>query len=480
LNNYTATVAWGDGSAAGAAAVTLAGNTFRVTGSHLYTQAGLYAVQVIVHDAGGSSATATTVAAVGTPDQRFVAQLYADLLGRPVDAGAYSFWSAALDQGSLSRNGLAQALLASPEYGADKVEQLYQSVLGRPADPAAVSFWTDFLGHGNTALQLRSILLGSDEYFSRRGGESNAGFLAALYQDVLSRPIDAGGKQAWTALLDQGVSRTAVAGAILVSPEAESAQIKALYQLFLQRPPNDTELTQRVQAFQQGTSNEQLTAALVAGVDYAQRAGGDANQQFVARLYRDLFHHDPDPDMLTTLTGLLDQASASRVGIVQALLGLPDYRTAVVGDLFNLLLHRPPDDPGLATYTTALAQGQTVEQVETRLVGSPEYYQNRGGGTNDGFLDALYQDALGRPVDALGRQVFDQALANGTTTAQVAAFIFGSAEYRGDLVQGLYQRFLHRAVDDASLNALVAALQQGARDEDVITQIVLTAEYFTE
>jgi hypothetical protein len=480
LSNYSATVDWGDGSGSQAAAVTLVGTTFQITGSHTYAQAGLYAVQITVRDAGGSTASASTVGAIGDPDARFVAQLYDDLLGRPVDLGAYAAWSAYLDQGSLSRTALVQTLIGSAEYRADKVAQLYLSVLGRPVDPAALTVWTNYLGQGNTALQLRSLLLGSDEYFNHKGGGTIDGFLAALYQDVLNRPIDVVGRQAWTALLNQGMTRSAVAAAILTSAEAETLQVKALYQLFLQRPPTDSELTQQVQALAQGTSLEQLTESLVSGTDYAQRAGGDANQLFVARLYQDLMHTAPDPGLLATLTAQLDSGSATRLQIVQGLLGSADYQTALVTDLFSLFLQRSPDASGLAAYTTDLAQGQTVEQVETLLVGSPEYYQNRGGGTNDGFLNALYQDALNRPVDPVGRQMFDQALASGTTTAQIAAIIFSSAEYQQDLVQNFYQRFLHRTADGVGLNAFTTALRQGARDADVITQLVVSVEYFTE
>jgi hypothetical protein len=480
LSNYSATVNWGDNSGDQAATVTLAGSTFQITGSHTYAQSGLYTIQIDVRDAGGSTATASTVGAIGDPDARFVAQLYADLLSRPVDPGAYAAGSAALDQGTVSRAGLAQAVVASAEYRADEVAQLYLSALGRSADPASLTFWTNYLSQGNTVLQLHSLLLGSEEYFTNRGGGTNNGFLAALYLDVLNRPIDPAGQQAWTALLNDGTSRSTVAADILSSPEADALQVKALYQLFLQRPPTDSELAQQVQALEQGTTTEQLIVSLVSGADYAQRAGGDANQLFVARLYQDLMHTAPDTGLLATLTAQLDSGSATRAQVVQGLLGSADYRAALVTDLFNLYLHRSPDPTGLATYTTDLAQGQTVEQVESQLVGSPEYYQNRGGGTNDGFLNALYPDALNRPVDPAGRQAFDQALASGTTTAQVAAIIFSSDEFRRDLVEGFYQRFLHRAADTAGLNALTTALAQGATDADVIAVLVLSAEYFTE
>ena len=109
-----------------------------------------------------------------------------------------------------------------------------------------------------------------------------------------------------------------------------------------------------------------------------------------------------------------------------------------------------------------------------------EYFATRGGGTNGGFVDALYLDALGRPADAGGLASFLGALANGMTRQSVADAIFHSDECRQDLVQTFYQRFLHRPADSAGLAAWTAALRNGMRDEDAIAQFVGSGEYFSQ
>ena len=133
---------------------------------------------------------------------------------------------------------------------------------------------------------------------------------------------------------------------------------------------------------------------------------------------------------------------------------------------------------GLSAFINLLGSGGTVEQLEAALSGSAEYFQNRGGGTNDGFLAALYQDALGRPLDGSGRASFTQALANRATRADVAGFIVTSSEFRQGLVQDYYQRFLHRNADSVGLSLFVNAFQNGARDQDVIAAIIGSDEYF--
>src|SRR5262249_43199605 len=95
-----------------------------------------------------------------------------------------------------------------------------------------------------------------------------------------------------------------------------------------------------------------------------------------------------------------------------------------------------------------------------------------------GFLDALYQDSLGRAVDAGARAAWDQALATGVTRTQVAALVLGSTEYKTDLVSSFYTSLLRRPADGVGLNALVAQLLAGVSDAQVVAELVSSDEYF--
>jgi hypothetical protein len=189
-----------------------------------------------------------------------------------------------------------------------------------------------------------------------------------------------------------------------------------------------------------------------------------------------LLNRPVDPSGLAFWTGLLAQGLGRNqvVGLIEA---SGEYRTDQVEGLYAHLLHRSADAGGLNAFVTFLGAGGTMEQAATLIAGSTEYFQNRGGGTSDGFLDALYQDALNRQVDAAGRAIFDQALAGGASPSEVAAAIFGSGEYLQDLVQGFYGHFLHRPADAGGLNGFAGALSQGARDQDVIAAILASGEY---
>jgi hypothetical protein len=202
-----------------------------------------------------------------------------------------------------------------------------------------------------------------------------------------------------------------------------------------------------------------------------------SNAAFVAQVYLDLFHRVADPSGTTTFNNALNQG-ASRTLVVQDMTASLEWRIDVVENLYSTLLHRVVDIPGLIVAVGFLEGGGTDEQLAATIAGSLEYFQNQGGGTNDGFLKALYQDVLGRAIDTSGQMTFSQALLAGMSRVQVAAALYTSPEYRQNLVEGYYMTYLRRAADSGGLNTFVSALQSGATDENVIAAIVGSDEYF--
>ena len=67
-SDFTATIAWGDGTAATAGTVaTNAGGGFKVTGTHTYSKTGSFTTTITINDVGGSTASATGTATVSPP-----------------------------------------------------------------------------------------------------------------------------------------------------------------------------------------------------------------------------------------------------------------------------------------------------------------------------------------------------------------------------------------------------------------------------
>jgi hypothetical protein len=200
---------------------------------------------------------------------------------------------------------------------------------------------------------------------------------------------------------------------------------------------------------------------------------------YVMQLYQDLLGRAADSASLESWSGQLDTGT-SRTQVALAIAHSQEYRQDEVQALYAHYLYRNADPAGLAAFTQVLANGGTLEQVAAEIVASPEYYQNRVGSTNVGFLAALYEDALGRPIDPTGEAFFSQGLAGGASRSQVAAALFASTEYRQDLVEGYYQSFLHRRADAAGLTSFVEALASSTPDEAVQATILGSEEFFTK
>jgi hypothetical protein len=132
---------------------------------------------------------------------------------------------------------------------------------------------------------------------------------------------------------------------------------------------------------------------------------------------------------------------------------------------------------GFAGRNDPLISGANAGRPVFGREGHEEWHERRQRGTNDGFLNALYQDVLGRAIDPSGQATFTQELASGVTRTQVATEIFSSTEYRQRLVQSYYQSFLHRPADPSGVNGFVQALQAGSTDEEVIASIIGSQEY---
>ncbi|HKB81198.1 MAG TPA: hypothetical protein VKH35_15930 [Thermoanaerobaculia bacterium] len=83
--------------------------------------------------------------------------------------------------------------------------------------------------------------------------------------------------------------------------------------------------------------------------------------------------------------------------------------------------------------------------MESAILASPEHFGERGGGRIRGFLAALYQDVLGRPVDAAAMALFGAQLGTGATLASIALQVLNSPAARQHWIIALIAKYLHHA-----------------------------------
>jgi uncharacterized protein GlcG (DUF336 family) len=202
------------------------------------------------------------------------------------------------------------------------------------------------------------------------------------------------------------------------------------------------------------------------------------NTLFVTQIYHDLLGRDPDPDALAHDTAGLNQGAMTRPQLVRNIESSTEYRADFVQSVYATYLHHAADPDAVSRLAGLLAGGGTDEQVVATVLGSSEYYQTRAGGTPGGLLDAVYVDLVGHTADPVTRAQLGRALAHGLSRAVIAGGVLNSPAYKQQVVDGIYQRFLHRPADPTGLAGGVAFLRHGGRDEALAAGIIGSDEYY--
>jgi hypothetical protein len=142
-----------------------------------------------------------------------------------------------------------------------------------------------------------------------------------------------------------------------------------------------------------------------------------------------------------------------------------EYRAHFIGDMYHRLLGRNVETLAKSQWVEVMGSGVTDEQVMSVLIGSPEYF-SKAGGTDDLFLDRMYHDLLGRPIDEVGRASLMGALSSNDGQAQAALTVLRSDEYRSDLVRADYLRLVKTRScrvlgGDSGTSGLIATIPGG-------------------
>jgi hypothetical protein len=214
---------------------------------------------------GNAGDTSTPVAGAGPSNDRFINQLYIDLLGRTADAAALSTFNTLLAGGG-TRNDVAAAVLVSAEYRQKLLTDFYSTFLHRPISGAEVSFWMPAFGAGMTDEQIEAQILASPEYFAL-AGSTNSSWINRIFNDVLGRSPSAPETATYLTLLGSS-SRLNVALSILNSGEAISRRVQPAFPRFLHRTATPVEQTTFVAALLGGVTDEQFFAQLLASDEY--------------------------------------------------------------------------------------------------------------------------------------------------------------------------------------------------------------------
>jgi phospholipase C len=469
---YSATIFWGDGTTSAGAIVANSAGGFDVQGRHTYAEAASYAVVVTIHDAGGAAVVVHETASIAAADLTDAGQNLTAVEQTPFSGTVATFTDPA-------GTGMASAYSTIITWGDG------QTSVGTITASSATAFTVEGshlyaaagtyrvtvrITHDNISVTANGTAHVADMPLPALSNNTAFGYLASIdiftpMQGVLysgpvamfTDPGSDGALSAYSVTIHWG-DGTTTPGTVSPANDPRTFMVSGTHTY---AAPGAHLVTVQV-VDDSGAQTTLPGAALV----YA----GTPTRREVALLYSTLLGRTVDPTGLTDWDSYLTQG-VPVAEVAAALEATTEYRGRAVQDLYLRLLERDADPAGLATFVGMLNNGGTLEQVAVAISGSPEYFQRRGSGTNGGFLTAIYADALNRAPDSAGRAAFDQALANGTSTTQVAAILYGSPEYQHDLVHAAFQEFLSRAPTASELSVYTAELVAGATSTRVRADI---------
>jgi hypothetical protein len=200
---------------------------------------------------------------------------------------------------------------------------------------------------------------------------------------------------------------------------------------------------------------------------------------FINQVYTDLLARPADAPACSTFESPLVNGTLTTAQMALTVLTSSEYRLDLVGSYYQNYLNRPGSGAERSGWLPYFTGGGTDQGVQAQILGSLEFFGDQGS-TNDGYVSALYLDLLNRPGSGAEQAPFIAALNSASLTrTQVAASFLSSNEYDHVLVSGYYQQFLRRPADPTGLNTYVSALTGGATNEQVISSIMGSPEYFS-
>lgn len=180
----------------------------------------------------------------GLTNSQFVNVLYENMRGQEGSAGEVAFWTAQLDNGSLSFGDVATNFANSAEglaanastlsagiwdrdESAISIANLYDTAFNRLPDEAGLANWVNEVHSNGTSINdIAKSFYSSGEAQTAYAPLSDMDFVNTLYQNALNRDADATGMATWTSQLASGdLSRGDVI--MFISDSAEHQQVTA-------------------------------------------------------------------------------------------------------------------------------------------------------------------------------------------------------------------------------------------------------------
>src|SRR5262249_18363275 len=208
-----------------------------------------------------------------------------------------------------------------------------------------------------------------------------------------------------------------------------------------------------------------------------QDVASQAQSSWVGLLYRDLLNRTPGANEVANWLVAMETGMPPTT-VVSSIVHSPEYSKRLVTGWYQLHLLRQPDSGGLTNMVNALQNGAGEFGLRLGILNSAEDF-NKHGANNQGFIQGLYREPLGRDPGQAEIDAWVQLIKNDNCVPVIQA-ILGSMEYRLRAVRSMYDDLLRRQADPTGLASFVGSLNQGAQERDVVVALASNGEYRQE
>ncbi len=200
-----------------------------------------------------------------------------------------------------------------------------------------------------------------------------------------------------------------------------------------------------------------------------------ASERYVRDAYTIVLGRPADEAGLAFWGDRLDRGG-DRSAFARQLLLSPEPLRRRLAEIYDELDFAPPPNDVVIADATAIGKGTvTLEAVIVRLLASNEFHE-MAGGTDEEWVEALYDKVLRRAPDEAGAAYWLGRLEDGASRATVARGFVFAPDRRQRIVREAYDEVLGRPVDPSGLAYWAGRLDRGLSELDVLRALLASPE----
>jgi hypothetical protein len=290
--------------------------------------------------------------------------------------------------------------------------RLYHATFNRESDMEGIGYWASHLARGEITFEdVVNAFVSSPEFEERYGEDlTNEEFIILLYSNVLGREVDDDGMEFWLSLMNQGLSRAAVLHELSESEEHKN-KIEIEYEDELAEA-EQTELEQTSDSDDDSDDDDS---------DDDDSDDDDSDDD-------DSDDDDSDDDDSDDDDSDDDDSDDENGLSIEDALEL----------LYEAAFNREADTAGKGHWLSLIARGEVeLDDISEIFIASDEFQERYGPDLSDNdFIEALYNNTLGRNSDEAGKAHWFGALSSGLARHDLLEIFAESQEHQEIVLTG--------------------------------------------